>query len=124
MNKQAKITIILLVGAITAAAAYYFIIYKPKKDASYGNGDDNLNGTGNNNQGQPTGLNTSYNPIGKTAYASSSGVKVLNADGTTYKTASKNEWIGTIYGQEEKGGAKFYKVSGNRYVSTNLVYVR
>lgn len=57
------------------------------------------------------------NNVGKVAYAKIDGVKVYNADFSIYKTAKKDEWIGTVEGVE----GDFYKTSGNRRVAIGSV---
>lgn len=58
--------------------------------------------------------NSPVNPVGKVAYANNGSVKVYTDSSlsTLYKTAAKDEWIGTVLSVE--GG--LYKTSGNRYV--------
>lgn len=129
MTKQAKLGIVVLVGLAVAAASYYFLIWKPAHPKAPKTPDDaslppSYN-PGSTSPSKNTGLNTPPpTNIGKVAYAKQNGVPVLNADGSLYKTAASGEWIGTILGQETKGGRPFYRVSGNRYVSTGYVSLK
>lgn len=55
------------------------------------------------------------NPIGKAAYAKFDGVKVyVVANNTVYKTAKKDEWLGTISG-EWSGDSSYLTVTGGLY---------
>lgn len=58
--------------------------------------------------------------IGKVAYAKIDGVKVYNSNYSLYKTASKDEWIGTVQGTKD---GLFYVVSAGRLVGMGSVYL-
>ncbi len=121
MTKGAKLAIILGIGLLTAGLGYYFMIYRPAHPKPPKN--DPPPPPSGSGTGSGLGGPISTSVIGKTAYASQNGVKVLFADGTTRKTASKDEWLGVIEAKVTKGGQPFYQVSGGFFVSTGLVKI-
>lgn len=62
------------------------------------------------------------NPVGLTAYANKSNVSVYNSSSLSnlYKTAAKDEWIGTVLAVE----GDLYRTSGNRYVYISDTYLQ
>ena len=65
---------------------------------------------------QPT---QSTSDVGKIAYANADGVQVYNQDGSVYKSAKQDEWVGTVNGITIPN----YLVSGNRTVAIQDVYL-
>lgn len=128
MKKNAKIITVLSVGVVVAAIAYYFLIYKPGKAAKVAaasGGAQPPASTTTSGGGSTAAPAPVIDPlIGKHLYAKQAGVRVVNANGTTAKTAAKDEWVGLAYARVTLGGLPFYKVSGNEYVSANLVYAK
>lgn len=133
MKKGAKLGLIFGVGALVAAASYYFLVYRPahpkydkKDDETEPKTDaqilaDFLSGNGNSSSGN--GTTPTYTVIGKKAYANKDGVKVVYvADGTVVRTKNKNELVGVIDGKKTLGGNPFYTLNGGAWaVSINLV---
>lgn len=62
--------------------------------------------------------------LGKTAYAIANGVDVYNnaSYSSIYKTAKKDEWIGTI--SNFTPDSNYLITTGNRYVARKLVYAK
>lgn len=96
------ILVILIIVLIIAA-------YK-----NYQKNQDEINKKGSISQGE-------INNIGRIAYANKNGVKVFTDKSLSrlYKTASSNEWVGTVQSVEDD----LYKVSGNRYVKISDTYL-
>lgn len=126
MQKGKKIAIILVVGAAVSALSYYFLIFKPAKaakDAAAAGGTSSAPSTGSGTSATaPKPASTSL--VGKSLYAKQDGVRVVYLNGTIYKTAKKDEWIGLAYDLVQLSGQPFYKVSGNNYVAAGLVYAK
>lgn len=62
--------------------------------------------------------------IGKSIYANSNGVKKLyKSSGQTYKTLTKNEFAGVVFGETTLGGSPFYETeNGGMVIAKNLVH--
>lgn len=122
MNKPAKLALIFGVGGLVASLAYYFLVYKPKKDAEDKKDDETtddqtnwLTGGGNNSGNNNAGGSTT-SVIGKSAYANKDGVLVIDANtGATVRTKNKNEFIGIITGTKKLAGKDFYLVAGGAW---------
>lgn len=124
MKKNAKVGLILGVGALVAAISYYFLIYKPSK------GNTTVvppAAGGNTNIGNTTGGAAATAPaslVGKNVYAKQDGVKEVYSNGQVRKIGKKDEWMGMAYAEENLGGSKFYRVGTNTYVAASLVYAK
>lgn len=57
-------------------------------------------------------------------YANFDGVKVYNNDLSVYKTAKKDEWVGTIQEGKSYVDEGYYHISGNRKVYADSVYIK
>jgi hypothetical protein len=128
MKKNAKVGLILGVGALVAAISYYFLIYKPSKGNTTvvppaAGGNTNI---GNTTGGAAAtgGVIGSLPLIGKNLYAKQDGVKEVFSNGQVRKIGRKDEWMGMAYAEENLGGSKFYRVGTNTYVAASLVYAK
>jgi hypothetical protein len=124
MKKNAKVGLILGVGALVAAISYYFLIYKPSKASTTGAAPaagGNTTG-GNTTGGAATTAPTSL--VGKNVYAKQDGVKEVYSNGSVRKIGKKDEWMGMAYSEENLAGSKFYRVGTNTYVAASLVYAK
>lgn len=118
INWGIVITIILGIAAIVLSI---YLIRKTDKDKESQNGIIPGNGSPapGGNGGAPV---PAPNPaIGKIAYASIDGVKVYNSNYSIYKTAAKDEWVGTVQGTKD---GLFYVVSAGRLVGMGSVYLK
>lgn len=124
MQKNAKVGLILGIGAAVAALSYYFLIYKPSKAGSTttagnsGAGTQTAPASNTGGNTQPTSL------VGKNVYAVQDGVKEVYSNGQIRKIGKKDEWMGMAYAIETLGGSKFYRVGTNTYVVASLVYAK
>lgn len=117
INWGIVITIILGIGAIILSI---YLITKTDKDKDKENTNGNTSGNGSGS-GSGSGAPTAPNPaIGKDAYASIDGVKVYTLNYSVYKTAAKDEWLGTVKGISDN---LFYLVSGNLLVAKGSSYL-
>lgn len=126
MNKNKKIAIILLIGAVVASLSYYFLIFKPNKAAkdAAAAGGAAAPATGSSTSGSTNKPASSTSLVGKSLYAKSDNVQVVRLNGALYKIAKKDEWIGLAYDRVMLSGAPFYKVSGDNYVAEVNVYAK
>lgn len=122
MDKNKKIALVLIIASAVAALSYYFLVVKPKKDNTPPVPDPSQPGDINTVFSGGASANAS-SPINKTAYANKDGVKVLNNDGTTYKTAKDGEWLGTINATGTKGGKPWYQLNSIRWVAQDLATI-
>lgn len=120
INWGIVITIFLGIVAIVLSI---ILIRRADKNKENGNGNGIIPGNGSpapgGNGGAPV---PAPNPaIGKIAYASIAGVKVFNSNYSIYKTAAKDEWVGTVQGTKD---GLFYVVSAGRLVGMGSVYLK
>lgn len=124
MKKNAKVGLILGVGALVAAISYYFLIYKPSK------GNTTVTppaAGGNTNNGNTTGGAASTAPaslIGKHVYAKQTPVYEVYSNGQTKRKINKDAWVGLVYEEVTLSGNPFYRVGTNTYVAKSLVYAK
>ena len=123
MQKNAKIGLILGIGAAVAALSYYFLIYKPSKGGSTITAGNSGAGT------QTTNPNTGNKPatttlIGKHVYAKQTPVYEVYSNGQTKRTINKDGWVGLVYEEVTLAGNPFYRVGTNTYVAKSLVYAK
>lgn len=123
MQKNAKIGLILGIGAAVAALSYYFLIYKPSKANG---GATTTNPPAPTSNGGNTGTSTSpaQTLIGKHVYAKQTPVYEVYSNGQTKRTINKDGWVGLVYEEVTLSGNPFYRVGTNTYVAKSLVYAK
>ena len=113
MQKNAKIGLILGIGAAVAGLSYYFLIYKPSKANG---GSTTTNPPAPTSIGGITGgaaTTTTQTLIGKHVYAKQTPVYEVYSNGQTKRTINKDGWVGLVYEEVTLSGNPFYRVGTN-----------